>query len=351
MSQNQSYAFVVSMMGNTKVTYSYNEVDDAGNIIKSNNRNSFVVLSTDTDVTNAISVINNAINTRLNPEVQITYGNITVKYQSNGVDLETPTVNNNLSLATYVYNAKIFNGYNLSSRTTATATLDENNLNATIIFTYEPIIKGSVVIKYQDENGADIIAYDTYNNLDMGNYTYNNKDLSSQYYELVDSTQSSKLIQLTTNNPNATVIFTYKKITGSITINYLDGVGNILSPQSVNNNLTVGQSYTYSLITIAGYNTTDIDKNITITSDNLNQVINFTYTQIKGTLTVKYKNSTDNTDIATEKVLNNLDWNSYTENAIGIDGYTISGDNTQTVTINADNLNPTIIFKYSQNPA
>ncbi|MDF2885070.1 MAG: cell wall surface anchor family protein motif, partial [Clostridiaceae bacterium] len=166
-------------------------------------------------------------------------------------------------------------------------------------------------------------------------------------YILNDTT--SKQIIINANSLNVEVVFNYTQI-GSVTINYLDNSNNVIAPQSVNSNLTVGQTYNYSPILINGYSTTDIAKDIIISNDNLNQIINFVYTQIKGTLTVKYQNSADNTDIATEKVENNLDWNSYTENSIDIDEYTISGNNTHIVTINADNLNPVAIFTYTKNP-
>jgi len=68
---------------------------------------------------------------------KILKGNITLCYKDeNDIDLETPTVNSNLDLATYTYNNKVFSGYTLSGDTSKTVILSSDNLNQTIIFTY-----------------------------------------------------------------------------------------------------------------------------------------------------------------------------------------------------------------------
>lgn len=204
MSQNQSNMFAVSMMDDSnRITYAYNQLDDSGNILKSNNRDTCVILSTNTEVANAINVIKNFINTRINPTA-------------------------------------------------------------------------SVTINYVDENNTPIINADKYTNLPLGNNTYTYRDLTYMGFKLTSS--ANYTVNLTSDNPLQVITFTYKKMTGIVTINYVDSSNNVIATQSVNSNLIFGQTYTYSPITITGYSTTETAQSVTISQNNLNTTITFTYT-------------------------------------------------------------------------
>lgn len=230
----------------------------------------------------------------------------------------------------------------LSTHVNAIQTYINNKLNP-------PVQTGTITTQYIDMDTNTLIEPATIeSNRVLGNYVLQAKDFTSIGYVIINSNMQQ--IALTTTNNNIVVTFSYKKVTGTITMNYLDDNNNILQSATVETGLLVG-SHTYNAPIISGgYTANESSLTATITTDNLNPILTFTYSQIKGSLTVKYQNEANNTEITTDKVLSNLDWNDYTENAIDINGYTISGNNTQTVTINADNLNPVIIFTYTQNP-
>lgn len=62
MKKITGFAVVNSDVGK-KIAYTYSEIDDNGNIIKSNTKESYVAM--DTDVLDAITTIENNINARL----------------------------------------------------------------------------------------------------------------------------------------------------------------------------------------------------------------------------------------------------------------------------------------------
>jgi len=124
------------------ITYAYNIIDDNGVIIKSNIHESFILLpKNNTDLIAANNTILVAINTRINPVIPVVTGKITINYvDENLANLETPTVLDNLPLATYYYTAKDFLGYTLAGNNIQSTILDSNNLNMVITFNYTKIV-------------------------------------------------------------------------------------------------------------------------------------------------------------------------------------------------------------------
>lgn len=142
-----------------------------------------------------------------------------------------------------------------------------------------PAIKGSITVKYQDQNGADLETPTVNSNLDMGEYTYSPKSFSGYITDDVD-----KSVTLTEGNKDKTVIFKYRKVVipppvlvkGSITVKYLDENGTDLEDPTVNSNLDMG-TYTYKPKSFKGYITIDEDKSVTLMESKKDQVIIFTY--------------------------------------------------------------------------
>lgn len=106
-------------------TYFYTAKDFVGYNLTGNVTNSIVL----TDATTGIITFTYS---------KILKGNITIKYECDFVDLETPTVNSDLVVGSYTFNNKVFDGYTLSNDNEASQTtvLSADNLAPTITFTY-----------------------------------------------------------------------------------------------------------------------------------------------------------------------------------------------------------------------
>lgn len=292
-------------------------------------------------------------------------GNITIKYQDeNGTDIGTPDVLSNLDMGSYTENAKSFTGYNLNDSSSKTVTLIDSNPNQTIIFGYKKVvvpppvvIKGSITVKYQDENVTDLQAPDILNNLDLGTYTRNAKNFLG--YTLNDS--GTKSVDLTDSTLNQTIIFSYKKdfvppvIKGNYTAQFIDQDEKILE-QETTSSLDLA-NYTIQAKRFDGYTLNDeSNKVVILTIDNPNQTIVFKYKKIetpkpviKGSITIKYQDEAGK-DIIAPELLSDLDLSSYTEKAKSFDGYTLDGSESQSVTLTEDSKDQVIIFKYKKSP-
>lgn len=121
------------------LNYSYSTLDDVTNIVTStDNSGNFIV--TDAKQLAIIKQLNDIVDNILNPLIQT--GSITIQYMDNDTNtlIEPATVENNKTLATYVYQSKDFSGsgYKLkdNSQSSQTVTLTTTNTNAIITFTY-----------------------------------------------------------------------------------------------------------------------------------------------------------------------------------------------------------------------
>ena len=207
-------------------------------------------------------------------------------------------------------------------------------------------VKGSITLKYIDINtNNEIYCSETLNNLELGNHSYDSKTIYG--YKLQnDSIQS---VNLTADNPNQVVTFYYKQILGSIIIKYIDmTTGTNIYESKTIENLTLG-TYTYKSIDISSYVLSDDEiKAVTITEAFPNTTITFKYTEILGTVTVKYIDNSSLAELLATDTFTDLKLGTYSYNSKDIFGYSLVNDSTQTVELTDTNHDVEIQFKYNK---
>lgn len=139
-------------------------------------------------------------------------GSYTVKFQDEEGNVLDSKSFNDLVLGRYVAFADFIDGYTLNDEGIKYIELTELEPNQVIIFKYKknegvkPIILGSYTVEYQDENG-NVLDSKTLSELYLGKYTEIAKKFDG--YNLDD--EETKVIDLTEESPNGTIIFKYKK--------------------------------------------------------------------------------------------------------------------------------------------
>ena len=224
--------------------------------------------------------------TETSPNATITFkyeeilGTVTIRYIDNSsyTELSEADTFTDLKLGTYSYNYKNIPGYSLANDSTQTVELTDDNHDVEIEFKYNELL-GSITIKYIDSSSLNEIETATViSNLSLGTYSYSAK--SFEGYEIIgDSSQS---ITLNDSNLNAIISFNYSRISGSITIEYLDSSTlSEIAPSITISNIALG-SYIYDAIYIDNYEI-DGDSSIstTLTVSNPNQTISFKYNKIE----------------------------------------------------------------------
>ena len=139
------------------------------------------------------------------------------------------------------------------------------------------------------------------------------------------------------------------EVKGSIILKYVDITTNneIYSSETINN-LELG-SYSYEAKTIYGYKLkNDSIQSVNLTRENPNQIITFYYSQILGSILIKYIDINTNIDISESKTIENLPLGTYTYGSINISNYILSDSETKIVTISEVFPNEIIIFKYKE---
>ena len=227
--------------------------------------------------------------TETSPNATITFkyaeilGTVTIRYIDNSsyAELSEADTFTDLKLGTYSYNYKNIPGYSLANDSTQTVELTDDNHDVEIEFKYNELL-GSITIKYIDSSSLNEIETATViSNLSLGTYSYSAK--SFEGYEIIgDSSQS---VTLNDSNLNAIISFNYSRISGSITIKYLDSSTlSEISPSITISNIALG-SYTYDAIYIDNY---EIDGNssisIALTTIAPNQTISFKYNRIENVI-------------------------------------------------------------------
>lgn len=224
--------------------------------------------------------------TETSPNATITFkyaeilGTVTIKYIDNSsyAELSEADTFTDLKLGTYSYNYKNIPGYSLANDSTQTVELTDDNHDVEIEFKYNELL-GSITIKYIDSSSLNEIETATViSNLSLGTYSYSAK--SFEGYEIIgDSSQS---VTLNDSNLNAIISFNYSRISGSITIKYLDSSTlSEIAPSITISNIALG-SYTYDAIYIDNYEI-DGDSNIstTLTISDPDKTISFKYNEIE----------------------------------------------------------------------
>ena len=206
--------------------------------------------------------------------------------------------------------------------------------------------KGSITLRYVDiSTNTEISCSEIINNLEFGIYSYEAKTICG--YKLQnDSTQA---VNLTTENPNQVITFYYNQVLGSITIKYLDiSTSTDIYESKIIENLTLG-TYTYGSINISGYVLSDDEtKTVTITESSPNAKITFKYTEILGTVTIKYIDNSSSAELLPADTFTNLKLGSYSYTYKNISGYSLVNTSTQTVELTDTNHDIEIEFKYNE---
>ena len=224
--------------------------------------------------------------TETSPNATITFkyaeilGTVTIRYIDNSsyTELSEADTFTDLKLGTYSYNYKNIPGYSLANDSTQTVELTDDNHDVEIEFKYNELL-GSITIKYIDSSSLNEIETATViSNLSLGTYSYSAK--SFEGYEIIgDSSQS---VTLNDSNLNAIISFNYSRISGSITIKYLDSSTlSEIAPSITISNIALG-SYTYDAIYIDNYEIDGYSSiSTTLTVSNPNQTISFKYNKIE----------------------------------------------------------------------
>lgn len=270
---------------------------------------------------------------------------MTIKYidSSSSKELEPSTVISNLFLGTYSYTAKSFEGYNLSDESTKSVTLSDTNLDAIVTFSYSKIL-GSVTIKYIDKSSSvEISPSKVIDKLELGSYSYN--AISIDGYSI--SGDTTKSVILTSTNPNQVITFNYDKILGEVTIRYVEeGTDIDISERTIYQNLELG-AYKYTAKSIDGYNVDMPEQSVTLTSTTPKATIIFSYSEILGSVTIKYLVKDSNSILNDSVVYSDLPLGSYSYNALTFNGYTAL-ESTQTVILTKEHLSIIVNFEYEK---
>lgn len=214
------------------------------------------------------------------PPIEVVKGGYKVKYiDESGKLLEPVKSYENLNLGKYTEQAKNFMGYKLIDNNIKSITLTESDREQVIEFRYEKI-KGSYKVRYVDQEGNLLEPEISCSDLNLGEYKETAKSFKG--YNLNDS--SSKSVTLTEDNREQVIEFKYKKIKGSYKVRYIDQEGNFLEPEISYSDLDLG-TYTEKAKNFKGYNLNDDSvKSVSLLEGNKDQVIEFKYKIITGTV-------------------------------------------------------------------
>jgi hypothetical protein len=218
-------------------------------------------------------------------------------------------------------------------------------INGEIVVTYmyEPIIKGSITVKYADEEGNELKETLIKKDLPLGEYTENAPAIEG--YELVN--ESSHTFNLTKKDPDQEHTFIYKKKKGTVIVKYVDTEGNPLH-EAITLTGDVGSPYKTEKKDFKGYEFVKVEGQPEGTFIDGTIEVTYIYEKvIKGSITVKYVDEDGNT-LREALVRKELPLGEYTENAPPIDGYTLVGENSHTFNLTKENPNQEHTFVYKK---
>lgn len=119
----------------------------------------------------------------------------------------------------------------------------------------------------------------------------------------------------------------------------------IYKPKTIEN-LSLG-TYIYGAINISGYVLSDNEtKIVTITETSPSATITFKYTEILGTITIKYIDNSSSTELSEGDTFTDLKLWTYSYTYKDISGYSLANDSTQIVELTDGNHDIEIKFKY-----
>lgn len=278
----------------------------------------------------------------------------TVSYQTaDGTKLQADKVVNDQEVGKQVTEtAHTIKGYKLTSQATQTMTLAKSGNHITFTYAKEeaPVAKTTYTVSYQAEDGTKLQADKTVKDQVVGASVSETAPAIAGYTVKGNATQTMTLAK-----DNNHITFTYSKnadpiVKADITVKSVDEQGNVLATETVKDQ-EVGKNYTATAKAINGYTLKDsATKTIKVAKDN--NVITFTYAKAeapveKTSYTVSYQ-AEDGTKLQADKTVNDQKvGTAVTETAPTIDGYTIKGNATQSLTLAKDNNH--ITFTYTKN--
>ncbi|MBL1228022.1 MucBP domain-containing protein [Enterococcus sp. BWB1-3] len=250
--------------------------------------------------------------------------------------------------ATFTAEAKSFDGYTLEGTATQEVKVDSDKV---IIFTYKKnenptpeVEKFDIVIKYLDTEGNELATADTVKVEKGESYTATAKTVEG--YSL-----DGEATQTVTVDSNTDIVFTYTKNTApvekfKISVEYKAEDGTVLDKDDAIE-VEKGQVFTATAKTFNGY-TLKGSTTQTITV-NGNSTITFTYVKdaepiTKYKVTVEHKD-TDGNILEAELAVEVEQGKTFTAISKEFSGYTLQGNNSQTITVTADT---TITFVYQK---
>ncbi|WP_334328663.1 MucBP domain-containing protein [Companilactobacillus sp. HBUAS59699] len=284
--------------------------------------------------------------------------NVTVKYvNTSGEEIATPKTLKNQKVGSDLTERAIdVDGYTLISEGTQNVTISKDGNTITFTYTKDvvPAETGDVTIKAVDENNNAI-----------GEATTVTKNVGDSYIAVAPKIQgytldddSSKTI--TVAEEGNIVTFKFKKDTttptnpdtdktANVTVKYVDADGNELANPKILTDQKVGSTVTENAVEVEGFTADKDTQNVVVGADG--NTITFTYTKdatdpeaTKSGITVNYV-AEDGTvlDSKTESVENGKP---FTAEAQTIDGYTLKGEQTQTIdSVSGDK---TLTFTYTK---
>lgn len=253
----------------------------------------------------------------------------------------------------YTGQAITIDGYDLQGASSQDVTVAKDGNTITFVYAKHvaPVEQATVTVKYMDDKGNKL-ADDKTEQADVDS-SYTATALAIDGYDLNgESTQTVKV-----SKDGNTITFVYVKHVAPIaqavvTTKYVDDKGNKLADDK-SEKANVDADYTATAITIDGYDLQGTaSQTVKVAKDG--NTITFTYVKhvtpvAKAKVTIVAKSNVDG------KVLQQTESDEvevgkqYTATAPTIDGWTLQGDATQTVTVNdADN---TVTFRYLPTPA
>ena len=276
------------------------------------------------------------------PKVNIEKYNYVVKYLEEGTNkvLSTEkTVKNVSNGKEYTETAPSIDNYKVDSNTKKVTI---NGKNAEIIFYYTKINNYSYTVKYLEEGTNKPLANPKTETDKVLNATYTENALNITGYT-VDNNQKSVKIGTGTNE----IIFYYTKRTDlSYTVRYLEQSTNKpLADSNTRTDKTFDETYTEDAIAIDGYTVDKAQKTIKV-GTGTNELVFYYTKKTDLSYTVKYLEKDTDKPLADQVTRTDKTFGeTYTEDAITINGYTVDKDQK---TVNVGTNTNEIIFYYTK---
>ena len=267
---------------------------------------------------------------------------ITVKYvDSTGNNIKTATTQIIEHGKSFSMTAPVITGYTVvaADKTKSIASVTKNE---TVTFNYTKN-KYTITAKYLDSTGNNIKTATTQIIEHGKSFSMTAPDITGYTVMAADKTKTIASV-----SKNETVTFRYTKnpvVKYKITVKYVDETDKEIKTATTTE-VEPGKTFSMTAPDITGYTVMAADKTKTIASVSKNETVTFRYTKnpvVKYKITVKYVDTENNTIKAatTESVENGK---TYTATAPTINGYTVKGNNTKTISPVTSDVTLTFVY-------